>query len=124
MAFGSIRAGQCGDLGALSAVDDNRAAGARRIIQAGEARGAILVAQSGEGDGGQGEGSGNIGEGLATVEFEQGGGAFEGLGRQRAFGEQRLELVTIRGGEGKMLFLHQRSLPEGRRKRKKTSLTD
>ncbi len=106
MTSGCRTAGKCGNLGALRAIDGNRAAGARRIKEAVKTRGSVLIAQSGKGNGGQVEGSSNVGEGLAAVEFEQSSGALEGFGGERAFGEQRLELVTLRGGESEMLFLH------------------
>ena len=98
MAHGRVAAGERGDLGALYAIDTNRATGAWRILQAGETRGQILVTPRGYCDEGHPEGSSNRAERLATVEFEEGGGALEGAGGQCAFAKQRRELVALSGG--------------------------
>ena len=52
------------------------------------------------------KGSGDSGKGLASVEFEQGSGAFEGFGGQRPFGEQCLKRGAVSIGKRNMLFLH------------------
>ena len=120
MPLRSITARKGSDLGTLNAVYDNRAAGARGVVETGEAGGAILVAPGGDGVLVDIQGCGDSGEGLATVEFEQGSGTFEGADGERAFRQQGFEPFAMLVGEGKVLFLHAGSLPEAAEECKKT----
>ena len=120
VAFGGITARERGDLGALEAIDDDGTAGARGVVETGEALGAITVAPGGDGVVVDIQGGGDSGERFAAVEFEQGGGAFEGASREGAFGQQRFEAFAMLVGEGDMLFLPARSLPKHPEERKKT----
>ena len=79
MTFRSITTGERSDLSALGAVNGDGTTRAWGIVQAGKTRGEVLVAPGGNGDDGGGEGRGNVGECFAAVEFEQGGGTFEGF---------------------------------------------
>ena len=88
-------------------------------MERGEAVGAILVAPGGDGVIVDIQGRGDSGEGLATVEFEQGSGTFEGADGERAFRQQGFEPFVMLVGEGDMLFFHPGSLPDYARECKK-----
>src|SRR5918912_2305822 len=111
MTVGGITTGKRGDFGALPAINHDRPAGTRRVVEAGQPSVTVTVAPGGDGVVIDSEGGSDGGERLAAVEFEQGGGAFEGPGGQRAFRQQGFEPFTMLVGEGDMLFLHPDSLP-------------
>ena len=122
--LGGITARERGDLGTLEAIDDDGTARAWGVVETGEALGAITVAPGGDSVVVDIQGGGDSGERLAAVKFEQGGGAFKGTSRERAFGQQGFEAFAMLVGEGDMLFLHAWSLPEHPEECKKIYLTD
>ena len=119
-----IATGKRGDFGALPSINHDRSARAGGIVEAGEAVGAVAIAPGGDSVVIDIEGGSDGGKGLAAVEFEQGGRAFEGLDGQRAFGAQALEGLAVGIGEGDMRLLHPGSVPVTWQQCKRTSLTD
>jgi hypothetical protein len=75
MAFWCIATRQCRDFGALSAINDNRTARTRRIVQTVQPFGAVAVAPSGDRGVGHIERFSHRTQGLAAIEFEQRGRA-------------------------------------------------
>src|SRR5436305_14115183 len=100
MALRGVGAGEGGDFGALSPINDDGAAGAGSVVETGEAGGRVGIAPGSDGVVIDSQGGGDGSEGLAAVEFEQGGGAFEGFDGERAFGEQLLQRGAVGVREG------------------------
>ena len=100
MARWCVAAGQGGDFGALRTVNLDRTARARRILKTVQSRGVVAVAPGRHGVVVQIERGGNCAERLAAIQFEQGGGAFEGLDWKAAFGKQFLQPRAVGVGKG------------------------
>ena len=123
MAFRGIAAGQGGDFGPLDPIDDDGPARTGGIVEASQALGLVAVAPRGDRIVLDPQGGGDSGEGLAAVEFEQGGGTSEGFDGERTLGEQGLQGGSVGVSERKVLFLHPASLPQDEEQCTKTLLT-
>jgi len=104
MAFWCIATRQCRDFGALSAINDNRTARTRRIVQTVQPFGAVAVAPSGDRGVGHIERFSHRTQGLAAIEFEQRGRALESLDRERTFGKQSFKRGAVVLCQGQVIF--------------------
>ena len=102
VAFGRITTRKRSEFGALQTVNLGGPTRAWRVVQTAEASRVVGVTPSRDRWVADLKGSGNVDQRLAPVKFEQGGRAFELLGRERAVCEQLLKRRAIIRAQGEV----------------------